>query len=79
LQEFFYRNAFNIGLPILELPQTDKIDEGDILEIDTKTGKIFNKTKNQTYQATAIPEFMQELIESGGLFNYAKKMIQKGA
>jgi len=75
----FYRNAFNIGLPILELPQTDKIDEGDILEIDTKTGRIFNKTKNETYQATAIPEFMQELIESGGLFDYAKKMIQKGA
>lgn len=74
----FYRNAFNIGLTILELSDTDQIREGDILEIDFHTGKIHNKTTSETYQASAIPEFMQELITAGGLFNYAKRLIQKG-
>lgn len=69
----FYRNAINIGLPILECPQaSENIDDGDEIEIDFDTGVIFNKTKNQTYKAEPFPEFMQNLIQKGGLVEYIK-------
>ena len=55
----FYRNAINIGLPILECAEASKdIDEGNEVEVDFDTGVITNKTKNKTYQAVAFPEFM---------------------
>lgn len=74
----FYRNAINIGLPILESTEASKnIAEGDQLEVDLDTGKIANLTKNETYQATAFPPFMQELINTGGLIEYVKKRIEK--
>jgi 3-isopropylmalate/(R)-2-methylmalate dehydratase small subunit len=70
----FYRNAINIGLPILESPEASrKIAEGDQIKVDLDTGKITNLTKNETYQAAAFPLFMQELIQSGGLIEYVKK------
>ena len=69
----FYRNAFNMGLPIFQLNESEEIDEGDKIDIDFNNGNIKNQTKNQEYQFTPIPEFMQELINSGGLINYAKK------
>ncbi len=71
----FYRNAFNMGLPIFELPQSDEIKEGDSIEIDMESGEIRNG--NNTYKFTPIPPFMQELIASGGLINYAKEEIKK--
>ena len=73
----FYRNAFNMGLPIFELKEADEIDEGDEIKIDLDSGKIENLTKNKIYNFTPIPPFMQELIASGGLINYAKKEISK--
>ncbi len=69
----FYRNSINIGLPILETESTDDIENSDELEVDTSSGIIKNLTKNKTYKATVFPEFMQELIASGGLMEYAKK------
>ena len=55
----FYRNAINIGLPILECAEaSEDIDEGNEVEVDFDTGVITNKTKNKTYQAVAFPEFM---------------------
>ena len=67
----FYRNAINIGLPILECAEaSEDIDEGNEVEVDFDTGVITNKTKNKTYQAVAFPEFMQNIISSGGLINY---------
>lgn len=63
----FYRNSINIGLPILECKDTDKIDENDKVEIDFSKGEIINKTKNEKYQVASFPEFMQKLIEAGGL------------
>ena len=70
----FYRNAINIGLPILESPEaSEKIKEGDKLEIDIAKGEIKNLTKNETYKAVPFPEFMQELITAGGLIEYTKK------
>lgn len=70
----FYRNSFNIGLPIFETQDAQKISEGDEVEIDYIKGKIKNVTKRETYSINPIPEFMQELLESGGLMEYAKKM-----
>jgi len=73
----FYRNAFNMGLPIFEVAQIDKIDEGDVLQIDMEKGIVINKTKNENYTFTPIPEFMQQLVNAGGLINYAKKVINE--
>ncbi len=67
----FYRNAINIGLPIIECPKAAKsIEAGDVVEIDFASGIITNKTKNETYQGQAFPPFMQKIIEAGGLVNY---------
>ena len=69
----FYRNAINIGLPILECDEAVKnIDDGDELEVDFKTGIIKNITKNQKYQGQAFPEFMQKIIDNDGLVGYIK-------
>lgn len=74
----FYRNAFNIGLPILECPKAAKAAKaGQKLEIDAGSGIILNKTTGKKYQAAPIPDFMQELVASGGLMNYAKKKLMK--
>lgn len=67
----FFRNAINIGLPILECPEASKdIDDGDNISINFDTGIITNETKGKTYQASAFPPFMQELINAGGLVKY---------
>ena len=67
----FYRNAMNIGLPIIECPEASKsIDEGDEVEVNFDTGVITNKTKGETYQGQAFPPFMQKIIACEGLVNY---------
>lgn len=67
----FYRNAINIGLPIIECPEAAKdIDDGDEVEVDFDSGKITNKTRGTTYQGQAFPPFMQQIIDCGGLVNY---------
>ena len=67
----FYRNAINIGLPIIECPEASQdIDKGDEVEINFDTGVITNLTKNRTYKGQAFPEFMQKIIASEGLINY---------
>jgi len=72
----FYRNAFNMGLPIFELPQSAQINEGDEVVVDMDAGTISNKTTGKSYSFTPIPEFMQELIDAGGLMNFAKNELQ---
>ncbi len=76
----FYRNAINIGLPILESEEAAlNIDEGNQVEVDLETGTITNLTKNQKYNATPFPEFMQGIIAAGGLMNFVKRAKgQKG-
>lgn len=70
----FYRNAFNIGLPVVEAPDAvDRIDEGDEIEVDLVAGRIVNITKNEEYSFIPIPEFMMEIISAGGLIEFAKK------
>lgn len=67
----FYRNAINIGLPIIECPEAAKgIEAGDEVEVDFDSGIITNKTKGAAYQGQAFPEFMQKIIKSEGLINY---------
>ncbi len=67
----FYRNAINIGLPIIECPEAAKgIEDGDQVEVDFDSGKIYNKTKGTEFQGQAFPEFMQNIISNGGLINY---------
>ena len=68
----FYRNAFNIGLPLLTA-DTDKIDEGDELEIDLEKGIIKDLTKGIELQSTPIPPFMMRLLEDGGIVEHIKK------
>ena len=69
----FYRNAFNMGLPIFELKNALDIKEGDLISIDLDAGTIEDVDTKKTYNFTPIPEFMQELLACGGLMNYAKK------
>jgi 3-isopropylmalate/(R)-2-methylmalate dehydratase small subunit len=69
----FYRNAINIGLPILECDEAvKKIEAGDELEVDFSTGLIKNLTKNQEYQGEAFPGFMQKIIDNDGLIGYIR-------
>lgn len=70
----FYRNAINIGLPIIESDDAARaIEAGDEVEVDFDTGMIYDKTKGTTYEGQAFPPFMQELIAAGGLINYINK------
>lgn len=72
----FYRNAFNTGLPILESGEAaQKIDAGDEVEVNFKTGEIKNVSKGETYQAEPFPEFISKIIDSGGLVNYVKNNL----
>ncbi len=75
----FYRNAINIGLPILELKEEDieDISTGDELEIDTGKGIVRNLTKQREYKAPPFPEFLQEIIQLGGLLNYVEKKLKE--
>ncbi len=67
----FYRNAINIGLPIIECKEaSEKIEAGDVVEIDFDEGIIYNRTKDESYKGQAFPPFMQDLIAAGGLINY---------
>ena len=70
----FYRNAINIGLPILECPEASKgIEDGDQVEVDFSKGEIRNVTKNETYTAAPFPEFIRGIINAGGLMASIKE------
>ncbi|HHV77325.1 MAG TPA: 3-isopropylmalate dehydratase small subunit [Syntrophothermus lipocalidus] len=76
----FYRNAINIGLPILECPEVvEEVRPGDELEVDLDRGIITNLTLGKEYQATPFPEFMQRIMASGGLINYVRERMKNGA
>ncbi|VAX15157.1 3-isopropylmalate dehydratase small subunit [hydrothermal vent metagenome] len=73
----FYRNAFNMGLPILECPEAAKEAEtGDTLSVNLAEGTIRNETKGKTYTAAPVPPFMRELIDAGGLMAYTMKNLK---
>ena len=72
----FFRNAINIGLPLLECGEAvDNTEAGDVLEIDLSSGKINNLTRNKVFTAKPYPDFMAELISAGGLIEYTKQRL----
>jgi 3-isopropylmalate/(R)-2-methylmalate dehydratase small subunit len=72
----FFRNAINIGLPLLECEAAvDNTEAGDILEVDLERGEIKNITRSKTFTAKPYPDFMAELIAAGGLVEYTKKRL----
>ena len=72
----FFRNAINIGLPLLECEEAvDNTESGDVLEVDLSKGEIKNITKKLTFTASPYPDFMTEIISSGGLIEYTKKRL----
>jgi len=72
----FFRNAINIGLPLLESEEAvANTESGDVLEVDLAKGKIKNLTRGLTFTASPYPDFMTEIIASGGLIEYTKKRL----
>lgn len=72
----FYRNGFNMGLVLLEIgDDIDKFSDTDEIEVDTASGGIKNLTTGETIQAAAVPPFMQEILDAGGLVEYAKRKL----
>ena len=72
----FFRNAINVGLPILECPEASQaIRHGDQVEVDLATGVIRDLTTGQTFRARPLPEFVREIVEAGGLIPYARRRL----
>ena len=73
----FFRNSINIGLPLLESDDAvNGTESGDVLEVDLARGEIKNLTKNKTFTASPYPDFMTEIIDSGGLIEYTRKRLK---
>ena len=73
----FFRNSINIGVTLLECAEAGRIAEGDVLEVDEAKGIIKNKTKKETYKIKPLPEFLVEIVRSGGLIEFARKMVEQ--
>ncbi len=74
----FFRNAINIGLPLLECKEApDNIQAGDVIEVDLSTGTIKNLNNGKTFTAKPYPDFMAGLISAGGLIEYTKKRLAR--
>lgn len=75
----FYRNAINIGLPILECPEAvEDVEKGDQLTVDLKAGTITNLRTGRTYRTSPFPDFIMEIIQAGGLVPYSRRRIEEG-
>jgi len=72
----FFRNAINIGLPLLECAQADEIEQDDELEVALEKGEIRDITKDRLFRAEPYPDFMLELVSTGGLIEYTRKKIK---
>ena len=72
----FFRNAINIGLPLLECAQADEIEQGDELEVELEKGEIRDITNSKVFKAEPYPDFMLELISAGGLIEHTKRKIE---
>ena len=74
----FFRNAINIGLPLLECAQADEIEQGDELEVELEKGEIRDTTNSKVFKAEPYPDFMLEIISAGGLIEHTKKGLMGG-
>ena len=68
----FFRNSINIGLPVFVCEEADRIDDGDLVEIDFDTGEIHDETKEMVIKARPLPEFIKRIVEKGGLVNFLR-------
>lgn len=68
----FFRNAINIGLPLFVCEEVDRIDDGDLVEINFETGQIHDKTKDIVLKAKPLPKFIQKIVDKGGLVNFLR-------
>lgn len=73
----FYRNAINLGIPVIECKDADKISDGDYIEINVEQGLIRNVSKGEDYICSKIPSHLQKLINDGGLVPYLKDTLKK--
>lgn len=74
----FYRNAFNVGLPLLECADAHaRVSDGDEIEVDLSAGRVDNRTAGQSYSAMPVPEFMQQLLAAGGIVGYVRAQVQQ--
>ena len=72
----FYRNAINIGLPILECPEAvDAISAGDVVSVDTRTGAIRDETTGRAFRAQPFPQFIEDIVEAGGLVERVRRTL----
>jgi 3-isopropylmalate/(R)-2-methylmalate dehydratase small subunit len=71
----FFRNAINIGLPLFICSQVDRISDGDELQIDMAGGLIHNRTRNESYRTTPLPQFLREIVDAGGLVEYTRRQV----
>lgn len=71
----FYRNSINLGIPVIECRDTDRIDDGDEIRIDIDGGRIQNLTKNEEYECSTIPPHVMKIIEDGGLVENLRKYL----
>jgi 3-isopropylmalate/(R)-2-methylmalate dehydratase small subunit len=75
----FFRNAINIGLPLLECREAaDNIKAGDVVEVDLAAGKITNLSSNKSFTSKPYPEFMMEIVRAGGLVDYTRNKLAGG-
>lgn len=73
----FFRNAINQGIPVVELEDTSRIEDGEEIEIDLDEGTVKNLTKGEDYRFKPLPDFIRKIIDSGGLLNYTKERINR--
>lgn len=71
----FFRNAINIGLPLLICADADQIADGDSLRLNLAEGVIYNKTRDESYRTTPLPLFLREIVDAGGLINYTRRQV----
>jgi len=75
----FYRNAFNLGLPVLELAEASRVQAGDQLTVDLMSGSVTNLTRAESYQCEPIPPFLLQIVADGGLIPHLHKRLHPGA
>lgn len=75
----FFRNAINIGLPVLICPEAGRIEDGDCIHIEIAEGRVVNHSKDETYDADPLPAFLQDLVDQGGLKPYTREKLASDA
>ena len=73
----FFRNAINLALRVIECKEADRMDEGDEIEVDYRRGIITNLTKGEEYRITPLPDFLEQILEKGGLVEFSREMYSE--